>query len=61
MRKTISSTKLQLKALTIRDLSATTIAGGGLVPNPIRDTAEPSRCTVSCLPPKSEGCYTEIR
>ncbi|MGD1893328.1 MAG: hypothetical protein ACFB15_22405 [Cyclobacteriaceae bacterium] len=25
----------------------------------LRDTAEPSRCDVACLPPKSKGCFSE--
>jgi hypothetical protein len=48
--------KFELTVLTLRNL--TPITGGAAQKFP-RDTAQPSVCTVSCLPPKSDGCYTE--
>ena len=37
---------------------AQTVQGGRKVKFP-RETAQPSVCNVSCLPPKSEGCFSE--
>ncbi|HEY0986864.1 MAG TPA: hypothetical protein VFD36_04015 [Kofleriaceae bacterium] len=50
--------KLGLRALTIRNL--TSVAGGRtLEPHP-HTYGCPSQDTVSCLPPKSDGCFTEV-
>ena len=54
MKKTKHVRKLDLRRLTIRDL---THAAGGAEDFP-RNTAQPSVCKVGCLPPKSDGCYT---
>lgn len=52
-----SSRKLELTAITVRNLTEIT---GGIDAQPFpRPTAQPSACTVSCLPPKSDGCYTQ--
>lgn len=55
MKKT--TRKLALRTSTVRNLSAVT--GGKLSPRP-RTYGCPSVDTVSCLPPKSDGCYTEV-
>lgn len=53
MKKT--TRKLALRTSTVRNLSAVT--GGARRP---RTYGCPSVDTVSCLPPKSDGCFTEV-
>lgn len=55
MKKIKLARKLRLGTLTVRDLTAA--VGGTEAPFP-RETAQPSVCNVGCLPPKSNGCYT---
>ena len=56
MKKQTTVGKLELRTLTIADL---THVAGGIAGQPFpRDTAEPSRAHVS-LPPKSDGCFTD--
>jgi hypothetical protein len=55
--------KLRLQMSTIRNLSAVsggrTGGGGTLEPRP-RTYGCPSVDGVGCLPPKSDGCFTEV-
>lgn len=51
-----TSRKLGLRSLTIRHLTPVT-GGITIEPHP-RTYGCPSVDTVSCLPPKSDGCYT---
>lgn len=50
--------RLGLRALTIRHLSPV-VGGITIEPRP-RTYGCPSEGTVSCLPPKSDGCFTEV-
>jgi hypothetical protein len=56
MKKTIHR-KLDLRALTLRHL--TTVTGGITIEPRPHSYGCPSVDTVSCLPPKSDGCYTQ--
>ena len=53
--------QLVLRTTTVRNLSA--VVGGRaretLEPRP-RTYGCPSQDTVGCLPPRSDGCYTEV-
>ena len=53
MKKT--NQKLSLRQLTVHNLAHVT---GGIEQKFPRETAQPSVCNVSCLPPKSDGCYS---
>jgi hypothetical protein len=55
--KKITHGKLTLRSLTIQNLSH--VSGGATAQRFPRETAQPSVCNVSCLPPKSDGCYTD--
>lgn len=52
----LSTKKLAIRALTIRDLTA--IDGGYIAHEFPRNTAEPSVCPVSCTTTEPAGCAT---